>query len=120
MNKFSDWSDFPIRLASGLFLLTIQQLMYFLWKSFFSLFLIFLVGIMHWELGKMLSPLTTQTSWFSFLMSVVFCSLINVENYFWKSLLLIFNFFFQKSFLINSQILGLLLPGYNCFWSCFL
>ena len=99
MNKFSDWSDFPIRLASGLFLLTISSLCIFYGNLSFSLFLIFLVGIMHWELGKMLSPLTTQTSWFSFLMSVVvFCSLINVENYFWKSLILIFNFFFQKSF----------------------
>lgn len=99
MNKFNDWNDFPMRLASGLFLLTISGLCIFYGNLSFSLFLIFLVGIMHWELGKMLSPLSTQTGLLNSLISiVVFCSLINVESYFWKSLILIFNFFFQKSF----------------------
>ena len=51
MNKFNDWSDFPIRLASGLFLLTISSLCIFYGNLSFSLFLIFLVGIIHWELG---------------------------------------------------------------------
>ena len=56
MSKSNDWNDLRSRLISGLILLFISGFCIFLGGYFFTVFVILLVGVMHWELGKMLSP----------------------------------------------------------------
>ena len=60
MNKSGDWNDLEPRLISGVLLLFVSGVCIFLGGYFFTLFIIALVGIMHWELGKMLSPLSAR------------------------------------------------------------
>ena len=71
MSKFSDWNDLRSRLISGFFLLFVSGVCIYLGGYFFTLFIILLVGVMHWELGKMLSPLSTQAMWFSAVVSII-------------------------------------------------
>ena len=83
MLKSSDWSDLRSRLISGVILLFVSGVCIFLGGYFFTLFIILLVGVMHWELGKMLSPISKQAMWFSALLSIIaifYC--ISSQNYF--------------------------------------
>ena len=71
MGKSSDWNDLRSRLMSGFFLLFVSGVCIYLGGYFFILFIMLLVGVMHWELGKMLSPMSTQAMWFSAVLSIV-------------------------------------------------
>ena len=55
MSKSSNWDDLRSRLISGFFLLFVSAICIYLGGYFLTLFVILLVGVMHWELGKMLS-----------------------------------------------------------------
>ena len=57
MSKSSNWNDLRARLISGFVLLFVSGICIYLGGYFFTLFVILLVGVMHWELGKMLSPM---------------------------------------------------------------
>ena len=65
MFKLSEWNDLRPRLISGLLLLCVSGVCIYLGGYFFTLFLLLLVGVMHWELGIMLSPMSKQAMWFS-------------------------------------------------------
>ena len=106
MNKSNDWNDLRPRLISGLILLFISGVCIFLGGYFFTVFVILLVGVMHWELGKMSAPLSTQAMWFSaILSSIVTCYFVSSESLTWSLIVLFINFHFQKIFLSNKLYL---------------
>ena len=99
MTGSSDWNDLQSRLISGFFLLFVSFVCIYLGGYFFTLFIILLVGIMHWELGKMLSPISTQAMWFSAVLSIIVTFyLVGSQNLFWSLLILLINFHFQKHY----------------------
>ena len=107
MSKFSDWNDLRSRLISALFLLFVSGVCIYLGGYFFTLFIILLVGVMHWELGKMLSPLSTQAMWFSAVLSIIITFyLVGSQSLFWSLLILLVNFHFQKNFFHHSRNFG--------------
>ena len=109
MNKSGDWNDLEPRLISGVLLLFVSGVCIFLGGYFFTLFIIALVGIMHWELGKMLSPLSAQAMWFSAILSmVVTFFLIDYQSLLWPLLILFINFHFQRNFFHHSRNFGAL------------
>ena len=63
------WHDLPLRLASAVILISISTICIYSGGQLFTFFIILLVGIMHWELGKMLTPMSKQALWFSALLS---------------------------------------------------
>ena len=107
MKKTNNWNDLQARLISGLILLFFSGVCIYLGSYFFTLFVIFLVGVMHWELGKMLTPMSDQAMWFSAVLSmiVVFC-LIGSESLLWPILILLINFHFQRNFFHHSRNFG--------------
>ena len=107
MNKSNDWNDLRSRLTSGSILLFISGFCIFLGGYFFTVFVILLVGVMHWELGKMLSPLSSQAMWFSAILSMtVTFHLMGSKSLFWSLLVVLINFHFQKIFFHHSRIFG--------------
>ena len=70
MNKNSAWYDLRLRLISASILLFACSLCIYFGGYLFTLFIIALVGVIHWELGKMLSPMSVQAMWFSSILSV--------------------------------------------------
>ena len=86
MFRLSEWNDLLPRLISGFVLLFVSGICIYLGGYFFTLFVILLVGVMHWELGKMLSPMSTQAMWFSAVLSmIVSFYLLESESLFWSS-----------------------------------
>ena len=107
MNKSNDWNDLRSRLTSGLILLFISGFCIFLGGYFFTVFVILLVGVMHWEMGKMLSPISTQAMWFSAVLSIiVIFYLVSSQSLFWSLLMLLINFHFQKNFFHHNSKFG--------------
>ena len=72
MSNLNEWNDLRSRFISGLILLFVSSFCIYVGGYFFTLFMILLVGVMHWELGKMLSPISTQAMWFSAGLSIIF------------------------------------------------
>ena len=94
------WDDLPSRLASASILFLISATCIYLGGQFFKFFIILLVGIMHWELGKMLTPTSKQAFWFSAnLSSAVTFYLISSERNLCSRLFLASNFYFKSHFL---------------------
>ena len=107
MVKLSDWNDLQSRLVSGFFLLFVSGFCIFFGGYSFTLFIVLLVGVMHWELGKMLSPMSTQAMWFSAVLSVIVTFfLIGSQNLFWPLLILFINFQLQRNFFHHSRNFG--------------
>ena len=107
MSKSSDWNDLGSRLMSGFFLLFVSGVCIYLGGYFFTLFLILLVGVMHWELGKMLSPMSTQAMWFSAVLSIIIIFFIlGSQNLLGASLVLLINFHFQRHFFHHNRNFG--------------
>ena len=107
MSKTSDWSDLEPRLISGAMLLFVSGFCIFIGGYFFTLFILLLVGVMHWELGKMLSPMSRQAMWFSALLSTTITFyLISAESHFWPLFMLLINFHFQRYFFHHSRNFG--------------
>ena len=107
MRKPSNWNDLQTRLISGLFLLIVSGACIYLGGYFFTIFMLLLVGVMHWELGKMLSPMSAQAMWFSAVLStVVTFYLLGSQSLFWPLIILLINFHFQKNFFHHSRNFG--------------
>lgn len=107
MNSNNSWYDLRLRLISGFFLLIISAFCIYFGDFVFTFFVISLVGVMHWELGKMLSPMSAQAMWFSAVLSMVvtFWLLVS-DSSFWPILLLAIHFYFQKHFFHQSRNFG--------------
>ena len=102
-----NWDDLPSRLASASILFLISATCIYLGGEFFKFFIILLVGIMHWELGKMLTPTSKQAFWFSaYLSSAVTFYLISSESNLWSTLFLAVNFYFQRYFFHHNKNFG--------------
>ena len=109
MFKLSDWNDLQPRLISGLFLLCVSGVCIYLGGYFFTLFLVLLVGVMHWELGVMLSPMSKQAMWFSAIFSIISTFyLMGSQSPAWSLLILLVNFQFQKNFFHHNSNFGAL------------
>lgn len=101
------WHDLPLRIASAIILISISATCVYFGGQLFTCFIILLVGIMHWELGKMLTPMSKQALWFSaFLSSYVSFHLLGSDSYFWSALVLLFNFYFQRHFFHHNKNFG--------------
>ena len=97
MYKTDDWNDLRSRLISTVFLVFFSSICIYIGGYFFTLFIILLVGVMHWELGKMLSPMSSQAMWFSaFLSMIATYYLLGSKSFLAPLLILPINFFFQK------------------------
>ena len=107
MNTRNNWYDLRLRLISASFLLLISAFCIYFGNYLFTLFIISLVGVMHWELGKMLSPMSTQALWFSaFLSMLSTLCLLASDSFLWPILILLMNFHFQKNFFHHSRYFG--------------
>ena len=107
MNTNNSWYDLRLRLLSASFLLFISAFCIYFGNYLFTLFVISLVGVMHWELGKMLSPMSLQAMWFSAFLSIIstFCLLAS-NSVLWPVLILLINFHFQKNFFNHNRYFG--------------
>ena len=102
-----NWHDLRSRLVSATFLLFVSTFCIYFGSYFFTLFIISLVGVMHWELGKMLSPMSVQAMWFSaFLSMLSTLCLLASDSFLWPILILLMNFHFQKNFFHHSRYFG--------------
>ena len=107
MDEATDWNDLKLRLISALFLIFVSSFCVYYGNHFFTFFIITLVGVMHWELGKMLSPMSNQAMWFSAISSMaVALYLLSSESLFWSILVLLVNFYFQCNFFHHSRKFG--------------
>lgn len=107
MNTDSNWHDLRLRLVSGSFLLFISAFCIYFGNYLFTIFIISLIGVMHWELGKMLSPMSVQAMWFSaFLSMFLTVCLLASNSVFWPVLFLLINFYFQRHFFHHSRNFG--------------
>ena len=107
MNTRNNWYDLRLRLISASFLLIISAFCIYFGNYLFTLFIISLVGVMHWELGKMLSPMSVQAMWFSaFLSMLSTLCLLASDSFLWPILILLMNFHFQKNFFHHSRYFG--------------
>ena len=71
METYNNWHELRLRLVSASFLLVVSAFCIYFGNYLFTLFIISLVGVMHWELGKMLSPMSVQAMWFSAFVSIL-------------------------------------------------
>ena len=109
MLKLTEWNDLRPRLISGLLLLCVSGVCIYLGGYFFTLFLVLLVGVMHWELGIMLSPMSKQAMWFSAILSIISTFyLVGSQSPVWSLLILLVNFHFQKNFFHHNSNFGAL------------
>jgi len=107
MNINNGWYDLRLRLISGFFLLVVSAFCIYFGDFVFTFFVISLVGVMHWELGKMLSPMSEQAMWFSATLSVVVAFILLMsDSFFWQIVFLLINFHFQKHFFHHSRSFG--------------
>ena len=109
MNSFanSNWYDLQLRLMSASFLLVASVFCIYFGSYLFTFFIISLIGVMHWELGKMLSPLSAQAMWFSALLAIIATFfLLKSDNFVWPMIVLFFNFYFQRIFFHHNRNFG--------------
>jgi len=101
------WHDLPLRLSSASILILICATCIYAGGQLFTFFIILLVGVMHWELGKMLTPMSRQALWFSaFLSSAVSFYLLVSDNYIYSFLVLFLNIYFQRHFFHHNRTFG--------------
>jgi phosphatidate cytidylyltransferase len=107
MSTDNNWHDLKLRLVSASFLLFISAFCIYFGNYVFTLFIISLIGVIHWELGKMLSPMSLQAMWFSaFLSMFLVVCLLASNSVFWPVLFLLINFYFQRHFFHHSRNFG--------------
>ena len=107
MNTNKNWHDLRLRLVSASLLLFISAFCIYFGNYLFTLFIISLIGVMHWELGKMLSPMSVQAMWFSaFLSMFMTLCLLASNSVLWPVLFLSINFYFQRHFFHHSRNFG--------------
>ena len=107
MEANNNWHDLRLRLISASFLIFVSAFCIYFGNYLFTFFIIALVGVMHWELGKMLSPMSMQAMWFSATLSMLVTFFLLVSSGFlWPVLILLINFHFQKNFFHHSRNFG--------------
>ena len=107
MNITSNLQDLRLRFISASLLLFASAFCIYFGNYLFTLFIISLVGVMHWELGKMLSPMSVQAMWFSAIFSIVVSVCLLASNgVFWPIIFLLVNFYFQQNFFHHSRYFG--------------
>ena len=107
MNTNNNWHDLRLRLVSAFFLLFISAFCIYFGNFLFTLFIISLIGVIHWELGKMLSPISIQAMWFSaFLSMFLTVCLLASNSVLWSIFFLLINFHFQRHFFHHSRNFG--------------
>ena len=107
MKANNNWHDLRLRLISASFLIFVSAFCIYFGNYLFTFFIIALVGVMHWELGKMLSPMSMQAMWFSATLSMLVTFFLLVSSGFlWPVLILLINFHFQKNFFHHSRNFG--------------
>ena len=107
MKNLGNWYDLQLRIISAFFLLFISTYCIYLGNHIFTMFIVLLVGIMHWELGKMLSPISSQAMWFSAILSMlVIFYLLGSKSTFGPIVILLINFHFQRNFFHHSRNFG--------------
>ena len=107
MNTGDNWHELRLRLVSASFLLLVSAFCIYFGNYLFTLFIISLIGVMHWELGKMLSPMSVQAMWFSaFLSMFLTVCLLASNSIFWPVVFLFINFYFQRHFFHHSRDFG--------------
>ena len=107
MNTDNSWHDLRLRLVSASFLICISAFCIYFGNYLFTLFILSLIGVMHWELGKMLSPMSVQAMWFSAFLSMFSTACLLASNtVLWPILLLLINFYFQRYFFHHSRNFG--------------
>ena len=103
----SNWHDLQLRLISASLLLIVSVFCIYFGSYLFTFFVISLVGVMHWELGKMLSPLSRQAMWFSATLSTLATFfLLKTETLILPIIILLVNFYFQKNFFHHNRMFG--------------
>ena len=103
----SNWPDLQLRLISASLLIIVSAVCVYFGSYLFTFFVISLVGVMHWELGKMLSPLSTQAMWFSAALSIAATFfLLETNSFVLPIIILLVNFYFQKYFFHHNSIFG--------------
>ena len=103
----SNWPDLQLRLISASLLIIVSAVCVYFGSYLFTFFVISLVGVMHWELGKMLSPLSTQAMWFSAALSITATFfLLEANSFVLPIIILLVNFYFQKYFFHHNRIFG--------------
>ena len=109
MYDLSDWSDLQSRLVSASLLLCVSAVCIYLGNYFFTLFILMLVGVMHWELGKMLTPISLQAMWFSSIISMFVTFFLLISNsFFWSITFIIIHFGLQRVFFHHNRDFGAL------------
>ena len=107
MNTDNSWHDLRLRLVSASFLLCISAFCIYFGNYLFTLFIISLIGVIHWELGKMLSPMSVQAMWFSAFLSMFSTVFLLASNsVLWPILFLLINFYFQRHFFHHNRNFG--------------
>ena len=83
--------------------------MYLPSNYFFTLFILMLVGVMHWELGKMLTPISLQAMWFSSIISMFVTFFLLISNSsFWSITFIIIHLGLQRVFFHHNRDFGAL------------
>ena len=107
MKSMNIWKDLPLRIVSASLLLMTSGLCIYFGDPVFTFFVIMIVGIVHWELGKMLTPTSNQAQWFSAVCSAIsLFVIILVNNILFVSGVLFINFLFQRKFFHHSKNFG--------------
>ena len=107
MSTNNNWDDLRLRLISASLLLFVSAFCIYFGNYLFTLFIVALVGVMHWELGKMLTPMSRQVMWFSaFLSMLSTLCLLASDSLLGLIIILLVNFHFQKNFFHHSRKFG--------------
>ena len=107
MKSSNIWKDLPLRIVSASLLLLASGLCIYFGDPVFTFFVILIVGIVHWELGKMLTPTSDQAPWFSLVFSAVsLFFIVLVNNILFVSVVLLINFLFQRTFFHHNKNFG--------------
>ena len=71
MSETSKFADLQTRFMSAVVMVAVGAIMLWLGGWIFTLLIIAVVFAMHWEMGRMLTPLSMQAHWFSAVTSVI-------------------------------------------------
>ena len=107
MSLNSNWNDLLPRFISAILMSTIGFLAIWLGGVFLDLILIFVVSVMHWELGSMLNPMSKQAKWFSaFFSGLALYCILGIENSVVWIIILILGAALQTSFFFAQKKKG--------------
>ena len=109
MKASNVWKDLRLRIVSASFLLLVSAICINSGDLVFTFFVLSVVGIVHWELGTMLTPTSGQAPWFSaFFSTMLLFYIIGINNVVSILVILLVNFFFQRIFFHHSKNLAAL------------